>query len=193
MRVRVRTILLNVFLYVLLALLWGVILSIVFLLTTVDSFLDYFEDGILLKIFAITSILGLIITVVFHKKMKYKWMLPAFLIMSTIITTIVNYGIFYSARDYMSVYTREKWDNYPMVRYCMIDDLKERYELVGMTEQELKEILGEPTFVTEYTGNTKYKGYTTYQYMIGDDKIDGYTYDFIFEKGIVIDTAVSQT
>ena len=119
--------------------------------------------------------------------------LPLLLIVSTIVTTTVNYGVLWCSFDYMSVYTREKWEKYPYARHHMLANLKEQYEFIGMTEKELEEVLGDPTHIVEYTGNTKYKGYTAYQYMIGDDRIDGYTYDFIFENGIVIDTSVSQT
>lgn len=193
MKKKVLNVLLNVFLYLVFVLLWGAILFVLILMTTFDTFLDRFDDGILLKVFAITSVLGIIITILFRRKMKYKWMLPLCLILSTIITTMVNYGFLYAASDYMSVYTREKWDNYTLLRHCMLDSLKEQYNFVGMTEQELTEILGEPTRIVEYTGHTKYKGYIAYQYMIGDDRIDGYTYDFIFDNGVVIDTSVSQT
>lgn len=192
-KAKVLKILLNIFLYLIFALLWCAILFVLNFIRIFDTFLDRFGNGILLKVFAIISVTGIVITLLCRKKMKYTWMLPFFLIVSTIITTSVNYGLLYAASDYMSVYTREKWDKYPLVRYCMLDNLKERYEFIGMTEQELKELLGEPTYITEYTGNTKYKGYTAYQYMIGDDKIDGYTYDFIFDNGVVVDTSVSQT
>lgn len=193
MKAKIRKVLLHGFLYLIFVLLWGAILLMLTLMRTFDTFLDRFADGALLTVFAVISVTGLIIPMLCIRKKKSTWMLPLFLIISTIITTAVNYGIFYGAYDYMSVYTKEKWEKYPYVRYCMLDNLKEQYEFIGMTEQELKEILGDPTYIAEYTGNTKYKGYTAYQYMIGDDKIDGYTYDFIFENGIVVDTSASQT
>ena len=193
MKAKALKVLLHIFLYLIFILLWGAILLVLTAMRVFDTLLDSFADGLLLKVFGVTSVLGIVITILCRKKMKYKWMLPLLLIVSTIVTTVVNYGIFYGACEYMSVYTREKWEKYPYVRYYMIDNLKEQYEFIGMTEQELKEILGEPTYVIKYSGQTKYKGYTAYQYMIGDDYIDGYTYDFIFENGIVIDTSVSQT
>lgn len=174
------------------ALLWGVILFALILMTSFDSFLEQFDNGILLKVFAITSALGIITTILCKKKMKPSWMLPLLLIVSTIITTTINYGLLYITSDYISVYTKEKWERYPDFRYCMLDHLQEQYEFIGMTEQSLKEILGEPTSIVEYTGNTKHQGFTAYQYLVGDDKIDGYTYDFIFKNGLVVDTAISQ-
>lgn len=192
MKAKILKVLLNILLYLIFVALWGVILLVLTLIRTFDTFLVRFADGALLTIFAVISVTGLIIPLLFIRKMKHSWALPLFLIISTIITTTVNYGIFYGSYDYMTVYTREKWEKYPYVRYCMLDNLKEQYEFTGMTEQDLKEILGEPTYITEYTGNTKYKGYTVYQYIIGDDLIDPYSYDFIFDDGIVIDTSVSQ-
>lgn len=192
MKAKILKVLLNIFLYLIFVALWCVILLVLTLIRTFDTFLVRFADGALLTIFAVISVTGLIIPLLFIRKMKHSWTLPLFLIISTIITTTVNYGIFYGSYDYMTVYTREKWEQYPYVRYCMLDNLKEQYEFTGMTEQDLKEILGEPTYITEYTGNTKYKGYTVYQYVIGDDLIDPYSYDFIFDDGIVIDTSVSQ-
>lgn len=192
MKKKILKVLLNVFLYLIFVLLWGVILFVLSLLRTFDTFLIRFDSGILLKVFAIISVIGLIIPILFLKRIKHKWMLPLFLIVSTIITTAVNYGVLYVASDYISVYTKEKWDKYPSLRYHMLDDLKEQYEFIGKTEQELKEVLGEPTHIVEYTGSTKYKGCTAYQYIIGDDLIDGYTYDFIFDNGFVVDTLVSQ-
>ena len=192
MKAKILKVLLNILLYLIFVVLWGAILFVLTIIRTFGTFLDRFGDGVLLIIFTVISVIGLIIPILFLRKMRHTWMLPLFLIVSTITTTIINYGIFYGVSDYMSVYTKEKWEKYPYVRYCMLDNLKEQYEFIGMTEQGLKEVLGEPTNIIEYTGNTKYKGYTAYQYMIGDDLIDPYSYDFIFDNGIVVDTSVSQ-
>ena len=192
MKGKVPKILLTVFLYLLFVLLWGGILLVLGLLRFFDTFLDHFGGGVLLQVFAFISVIGLIIPILFRKKMKQKWMMPMFLIIATIFTTGVNYGILYASYDYMGDYTREKWDKHRLVRYRMLDSLQEQYEFVGMTEQEVKEVLGEPSFDKEYSGNTKYNGHRVFQYIIGDDRIDPYSYDFIFEHGVVIDTAYSQ-
>ncbi len=191
MKAKRCNILLTVFLYLVL----GMILLMLFVLLefiNAFTFLGHFQRGILKDIFIMIWIIGLIIPMLCYKKMKRIWMLPLCLILSTIMTTAVNYGALYATFDYISVYSREKWDNYPSVRYYMLDNLKEQYDFIGMTEQELTEILGEPTYIIKCS-STKYKGCTAYQYMIGDDSIDGYTYDFIFDNAIVIDTSVSQT
>lgn len=176
----------NIFLYLVFVLLWGAILSVLTFMRIFDTFLDRFSNGALLTVFAFISVTGIIITILCRKKMKYKWMLPLFLIISTIITTAVNYGVLQLSFDYISVYTREKWDNYPLVRYRMLDSLNEQHEFIGMNVQEVKEILGEPARTIERDERT------IYQYIIGDDFIDPYTYDFIVKNGIVVETSYSQ-
>lgn len=177
---------LNILLYIIFVLLWGVILFALNLMTTFDTFIRCFADGILLKVFVITSLLGVIITLLCRRKMKYSWMLPLFLIISTIITTTANYGALNLAYDYMSVYTKEKWDKYPFERSCMIDSLNEQYDFIGMTNRELTSILGESSRIISRDGRT------VYQYVIGGFFIEQNAYDFIFENGVVAYTSFSQ-
>ena len=103
------------------------------------------------------------------------------MMISIIVTTTINYGV----RDYMSVYTRKKWGKEAYVRCYMLDSLNEQYEFIGITEQELKEILGEPTIIGERDGCIIYK------YAVGDDFTYPEFYDFIFDNGIVVDTSYS--
>ncbi len=187
MKVKILKILLNVLLYLVFVLLWGVIISVLALMNLFDTFISSFNDGILLEIFAITSVLGIVITILCRKKLKYKWMLPLLLIVSTIVTTVVNYGVLWCTYGYMSVYTREKWDKYPWERSCMVDNLNEQYEFIGMTEQEVIAVLGEPDRIFEYDGRT------VYQYVIGNVFKERNAYDFVFENGIVVDTCFLQT
>lgn len=185
-KAKVCNLILNVFLYLVFVLLCCAILAVITLLRIFDTFLDGFADGILLKVFAITSVLGIIITILCRKKMKYNWMLPLLLIVSIIITTAINYGVLYCAFDYISVYTREKWDKYPWERACMIDSLNEQYEFIGTTGQVVISILGEPDSTFERDGCT------IYQYVVGDVFKERNAYDFILENDIVIDTSFSQ-
>lgn len=187
MKNKILKVLPTIFLYMVFVLLWGAILSALILMTMFDTFLESFADGILLKVFAITSILGIVITILCRKKMKYKWMLPLLLIASTIVTTSANYGVLWCAFDYMSVYTREKWDKYPRERSCMIDNLNEQYEFIGMTEQGVISVLGEPDRIFEREDRT------IYQYVIGDVFKERNAYDFMFENDIVVATSFSQT
>lgn len=186
MKARILKVLLHAFLYLIFVLLWGAILLVLTAMRVFDTFLDSFADGLLLKVFGVTSVLGIVITILCRKKMKYKWMLPLLLIVSTIVTTVVNYGLLWCAFDYMSVYTREKWDKYPWERSCMIDNLNEQYEFIGMTEQEVIAILGESDLIFKRDDRT------IYQYVIGDVFKEQNAYDFMFENGIVVDTSFSR-
>ncbi len=185
MKAKILKVLLNVFLYLIFVLLWGAILFVLTFIRIFDTFLDRFADGALLTIFAVISVTGLIIPILFIRKMKHTWMLPLLLIVSTIVTTIVNCGVLYCASDYMSVYTREKWDKYPWERGGMIYSLNEQYEFIGMTEQEVTAILGDPDRIFERND------YTIYQYVVGDAFKEWNAYDFIFENGIVTDNEFS--
>ncbi|MDD4844047.1 MAG: hypothetical protein PHU31_06925 [Anaerotignum sp.] len=42
-------------------------------------------------------------------------------------------------------FSTEKWGKYPEKRVDMVDDLLEKHELLGMTEQEVFLLLGQPT------------------------------------------------
>ena len=176
-------VLLTVFLYLILVLLWRNIFYLLLLLRAYDGFLDDFCDGALLIAFAIIFVTGILITIRCRKKMKYQWMLPLFLIASTILTTAVNCGILYAAHDYISVYTREKWDKYPFERGSILDSLNEQYNFIGMTEQEVKEILGEPNKTSERDSCT------IYQYIVGGTFNVLYAYDFTFDNGVVVETS----
>ncbi len=62
----------------------------------------------------------------------------------------------------------------------MFDSLNEQYDFIGMTEQEVKEILGEPGHASAHDGRT------IYRYNVGSSFNVLYAYDFIFDNGIVI-------
>lgn len=185
MKEKRRNIPISIFLYLVL----GIMLLIrFFLLEFISGFsiIGRFRQGILKDIFIMIWVVGLIIPVLCCRKMKHIWMLPLWMIIATIITTTVNYAILNITADYISVYTREKWDQHPRVRYYMLDSLNEQYDFIGMSEQELTKILGEPNRIIENDGQVRF------QYMVGDDFTDPHSYDFIFENAIVVDTSFSQ-
>lgn len=43
---------------------------------------------------------------------------------------------------YLSDFTPEKWVRYPSQRICMISDMAEEYELIGMTKEEARTLFG---------------------------------------------------
>ncbi|MBQ4543251.1 MAG: hypothetical protein IJA19_03675 [Clostridia bacterium] len=67
----------------------------------------------------------------------------------------------------------------------MIDDLEEEHGIVGKTEKEVLELLGEPMY--NYGNETIIR----YEYYAGDG-IDSYYYEIVFENGIAKDTTFAQ-
>ena len=122
----------------------------------------------------------------FIKKMKRLWMLPLFLIVSTIITTTVNCAVLYCASDYMSVYTKEKWDKYETLRFYMIDDLETHYIKKGMTEEFVINLLGEPMYVKEDSPRF-------IEYYISPGYLDPIRFYIMFEDGEVVETGKHHT
>jgi hypothetical protein len=94
--------------------------------------------------FIVIPICILILQLFFESKFKFY----ISILMSSIITIlyvciivpIIQFGI----KNYLSVFTIDKWQNiHQSHRYLMIDDLEKKYNFVGMTKEEVFEILGE--------------------------------------------------
>lgn len=86
-------------------------------------------------------------------------------------------------------FTTERWLNDPENRTAIIDDLLANYPLVGMTEQEIIDLLGKNT-------NTSYfKADNRFVYRLGDERglmsIDSEWLLIDFENGIVADYSVT--
>ena len=67
-----------------------------------------------------------------------------------------------SLNSYFKVFTTPKWAAYPYQRELMIDDLQTKHELVGMTVDEVKDLLGNPDVEND----------TELQYLVSDGLID---------------------
>ena len=72
-------------------------------------------------------------------------------------------------------FTPEKWRDHPEKRVRIVSDLMKKYELVGMSEDEVLKLLGPET----YSRQTSFKGDRTYYppdetlvYYIGDDWLE---------------------
>ena len=66
--------------------------------------------------------------------------------------------------EYKSNFTTEKWLNAPAERVYMVDDLLNKYELVGKTKDEVNTLLGTPT-ATDYSKNEN-----NMVYYLGDER-----------------------
>lgn len=181
-----KTKILNILLYLLLAVMWCGILFVSFIFLLLNDIVAHFGNGILKIVFVFIYMCALALPIIFRRKLKADWMLPLFLILATVLAMVSN-GILYNFVDnYVSTYSRAKWDSNAELRFYMVDSLEEQFDFIGKTEQEVRDILGEPANVAEYGG------WRVFEYYIGDDYIDPYTYDIRFENGIVMNSGVTQ-
>lgn len=65
------------------------------------------------------------------------------LIVSLIYAT-VSVGTEYGVRAYFTKFNAENWINYPANRHLMIDDLEKKYNIIGMSTDEVENLLGSP-------------------------------------------------
>ncbi len=62
----------------------------------------------------------------------------------------------------------------------MLDDLEEKHKIVGKTNKEIINLVGQPTYISNVT-NVKY------EYYVGESIIDPLGYQIEFENNIFID------
>ena len=74
----------------------------------------------------------------------------------------------------------EKWHDTPEKRYKIINTILKKYDLIGLTETNLKKLLGEPDY--------EYKNDNIVTYNCGFDFLNPVNLGVEFEKGIVIKT-----
>ncbi len=72
------------------------------------------------------------------------WKMALYAFVSVLICILLYWGTDLICIEYCKSFTPEKWARCPYERYYMVDDLNEKYELHGMTCDELTSLLGEP-------------------------------------------------
>ncbi len=87
-------------------------------------------------------------------------------------------------------FTTERWLNDPDNRTAIVDDLLANYPLIGMTEQEILDLLGKQS-------NTSYfKADNRFVYRLGDERglfsIDSEWLLIDFENGYVVDYSLTR-
>ncbi len=174
-----------IFLYVLLALMVCVSgIYWIFTFTFNDVVVHYY-GGILKLVFLLTISTGIALPIIKYRKHKQKWVLPMVLILIMLVTPVFNNGILKFAEDHLKIYSRSNWNNNRYLRIYMIDDLETQYVLKGKSEEYVKELLGEPDFVSK----EKLK---CFEYVAGNDFMDVVMYHIYFEDGFVVETATVQ-
>lgn len=183
MKTKTKSVIISLLLYMILILMWGGMLVCYAIVILISDVIKYFGNGALLLSFGVVALLCFIIPIIFRKKLKLR--LPILLIIFSLLSAFINATSTVGSYVYLSHYTPEKWDKYPDVRYCMQSSLERQHELVGKTEQEIIELLGEPENIAD---DYCYR----YEYFIGYGMIDPYTYDIIFEDGVAVRTEINE-
>ena len=180
MRPKTKSVIISILLYILLALMWSGMFICYVIVILLSDVIKYFNNGLLLYVFAGVGLVCLIMPIIFRKKLKPR--LPLLLIISSVLSVAINATMFIATVAYLSDFTEEKWDEYPELRYCMTDSLEKKHKIVGKTEEEILELLGKPGNIADYYD---YR----YEYL-WRESMDPYTYDIIFENGVAIRTEI---
>ena len=183
---KTEKVIINTILFAILIFLWAVILDLwkflSFIIKTQRS-LNGIEFGIIEYVLIFVCAAAIILPIIFRKKLTVLRSLPMTMIISAILAVIINIVILLGAKMYISEYSKEKWDKYPRLRVYMVDDLEREHQIIGMSEEEVKDLLGEPGDVPEW-------GQHRYEYYAGESIADPYTYDVLFENGVAVETRV---
>lgn len=186
----IMKILVSIFLYITIILAWVGVLEVFELTYIISQIMRYLNEGILVKIFVLIYFCTFAAQVMIFKKGKSYIKKPFKILLCIIAAIVINTVIFNIGWIYISDFSREKWDNNEILRIHMIDDLEEKYQIIGKSEREVKDILGNPAYVEDRNaGGLNGK---LLSYYIGMNIIDPYMYDIILENGVVIQTEVNE-
>ena len=93
-------------------------------------------------------------------------------------------------------FSQEKWLHNVEDRYQMVDHLLDEYQLIGMTEAEVLQLLGNEEG-TEQTSFKRSKEYyppeDTLVYYLGVDYMDAVWLVISLENGVVVDYCIDQS
>lgn len=146
---------------------WIVILAISYAEYIFIPMFTLLGGGILVYITALLYILAFVLPILFRKRISKYLSMPLSFIVFTIISLVLVVCISLGGRSYISEFSSEKWSNNEGLRTYMVEDLEEEHKIVGMTDKEVLELLGEPDDIWELSEKERY----AYIYYIGTDII----------------------
>ena len=86
---------------------------------------------------------------------------------------------------YLSDFSKTKWNNYPMNRYLMIENLEEKHKIIGLTTEEIIDLLGDPEIVI-FKKDVINKEINKFEYPIEAGFFSTTVYSVEFEDNIVV-------
>lgn len=104
----------------------------------------------------------------------------------------------FAAYQYQHTFTRAKWIDSPNNRDKLVYDMLNQYDLVGMSETEVVDLLGEEddkchNQATFKNHRTYYPPDTTMVYFLGVDYMDGVWLVISLDHGVVCDYCIGIT
>ncbi len=151
-----------------------------------DDVLNYYYGGILKVFFILIMIAVIVLPIIKYRKRQQKWILPVVLCLMMLIIPIFNNGILKFVEDDLRLFSKEKWEQHRNLRIYMLDDLEEYYLYKGKTEESVKDLLGEPDYVTV-------ENVQRYEYFVNPGYIDPVMFYVQFENGVVVETGKRHT
>ena len=110
------------------------------------------------------------------------------LALAVLAGAVLLLAVWYGLDRWQHTYTADKWFSAPNERLDILDDLLGKYDLVGMTEEEVVALLGQEDGPgqTSFKGDqTDYAPEETLVYYLGVDGMDGVWLVLSLEDGVV--------
>lgn len=174
---KIKSVLYTVILAAVLIAIWGIIfLAALFICLNCP----FGELGKNARLFLIIIFITIDITasMIFRHKLNKIWKYPLFLIASSLVIFLFGIGVLACGYGYYGHFTPQKWIDNPDHRYLMINSLERKYKIVGMSKQEITDLLGDPTNINQWNG--------CYEYFIDWGFMDCVTYDIYFDNDIAV-------
>ncbi len=178
-----QNLILNIFYTILLIIGWVGILLASFIIYLMSDMVRFLGNGILVYTTIFIYVLTFVLPIMFRKQISKYLSLPLAFIVFTILSVVVVGCVLGGANRYISHFTQEKWNNNERLRKYMIVDLEKNQGIIGKTDKEIVDLLGEPIYISDAL-NIKY------EYYVGESIIDPYGYQIEFENNIAVNTTL---
>ncbi len=171
----------------------GLLFTVLFLLTVFLIVLFGFGDSLLVDIFGSDLIYVFIVIPIliglsslflkYIRKLSFKKTI-LYSIIAILIYIFAVVGTHTVAEYHFKTFTLEKWTAYPYQRYRMLDDVTSKYYFIGMSDEDVVEILGEPNFINLEDSEG------VIDYVVRSLFIDSEYVRFSIENGVVTDAYI---
>ena len=127
---------------------------------------------------------------------KRKIILICMIFVSILLMAAAAYCIFKQQYIYQHTFSIEKWESSPNTRYKIVDDMLEQYQLIGMSEADVGQLLGQEDTndITSFKQNQQYyPPDSTLVYWMGVPYMNDNWLVISIEHGIVTEYCFGET